>query len=188
MSQLGISDAHLCFFRRYNFSRLFLHLQFFFLWPKKQLIFKPGQRFGCPMSVISIYWIFVNLPCYSHEMKGSLPPFYFVDFKAYKIFTYLHQFKAFTKELFFFSKKIDFERIWWMIMQILKKSLKTLWNFRLWPRVSVQGVKSLGGHFACLCQGFEFYEVKKNCYYFSKRKWKYFYTFDHFYSEKSSKT
>ena len=29
-------------------------------------------------------------------------------------------------------------------------------------RVSVQGVKSLDGHFACLCQGFEFYEVKKN--------------------------
>ena len=29
------------------------------------------------------------------------------------------------------------------------------------PRVSVKGVKSLGGHFACLCQGFEFYEVKK---------------------------
>ena len=28
------------------------------------------------------------------------------------------------------------------------------------PRVSVQGVKSLGGHFACLCRGFEFYEVK----------------------------
>ena len=28
-------------------------------------------------------------------------------------------------------------------------------------RVSFQGVKSLGGHFACLCQGFEFYEVKK---------------------------
>ena len=24
-------------------------------------------------------------------------------------------------------------------------------------RVSVQGVKSLGGHFACLCRGFEFY-------------------------------
>jgi hypothetical protein len=28
-------------------------------------------------------------------------------------------------------------------------------------RVSVQGVKSLGGRFACLCRGFEFYEVKK---------------------------
>ena len=28
-------------------------------------------------------------------------------------------------------------------------------------RVSVQVVKSLGGHFACLCRGFEFYEVKK---------------------------
>ena len=53
-------------------------------------------------------------------------------------------------------------------------------------RVSVQGVKSLGGHFACLCRGFEIYEVK-NYYHFSKRKWKYFYTFNHFYSEKSSK-
>ena len=29
-------------------------------------------------------------------------------------------------------------------------------------KVNVQGVKSLGGHFACLCRGFEFYEVKKN--------------------------
>ena len=28
-------------------------------------------------------------------------------------------------------------------------------------RVNVQGVESLGGHFACLCRGFEFYEVKK---------------------------
>ena len=27
-------------------------------------------------------------------------------------------------------------------------------------RVSVKGVKSLGGHFACLCRRFEFYEVK----------------------------
>ena len=30
---------------------------------------------------------------------------------------------------------------------------------RIGCRVSVQGVKSLGGHFACLCWGFEFYEV-----------------------------
>ena len=37
-------------------------------------------------------------------------------------------------------------------------------------RVSVQGVKSLGGHFACLCRGFEFYEVKrkKNVVIFQK--------------------
>ena len=28
-------------------------------------------------------------------------------------------------------------------------------------RVKVQGVKSLSGHFACLCRGFEFYEVRK---------------------------
>ena len=35
-------------------------------------------------------------------------------------------------------------------------------GFFIKSRVSVQGVKSLGGHFACLCQGFEIYEVKKN--------------------------
>ena len=29
------------------------------------------------------------------------------------------------------------------------------------PRVSVQGVKALGGHCASLCRGFEFYEEKK---------------------------
>ena len=38
------------------------------------------------------------------------------------------------------------------------------------PRVSVQGVKSLGGHFACLCQRFDFYEVKKNVIIFKKEK------------------
>ena len=32
-------------------------------------------------------------------------------------------------------------------------------NFKAGHRVSVQGVKSLGGHFACLCRGFDFYEV-----------------------------
>ena len=35
-------------------------------------------------------------------------------------------------------------------------------------RVIVQGVKSLGGHFACLCRGFEFYEVEKNYIIFQK--------------------
>ena len=35
-------------------------------------------------------------------------------------------------------------------------------------RVSVQGVKSLGGHFACLCRGFDFYEVRKKYYYSEK--------------------
>ena len=54
----------------------------------------------------------------------------------------------------------------------------------IWHRVSVQGVKSLGGHFAHLCQGFDFYEVKKKK---SKRKGKNFKTFNHFYIEKSSK-
>ena len=37
-------------------------------------------------------------------------------------------------------------------------------------RVSVQVVKSLGGHFACLCCGFDFYEVKQNIVIFQKEK------------------
>ena len=38
-------------------------------------------------------------------------------------------------------------------------------------RVSVQGVKSLSGHFACLCRRFEFYEVnKKKLLLFFKKK------------------
>ena len=30
-------------------------------------------------------------------------------------------------------------------------------------RVSIQGVQSLGGHFACLCWEFDFHEIKKMC-------------------------
>ena len=37
-------------------------------------------------------------------------------------------------------------------------------------RVSVQGAKSLGGHFACLCQRFDFHEVKKKHILFQKEK------------------
>ena len=49
-------------------------------------------------------------------------------------------------------------------------------------RVSVYGVISLGGHFACLCGEFDFYEVKKNMLsFFKKKKGKYFYTFNHVY-------
>ena len=51
-------------------------------------------------------------------------------------------------------------------------------NLSFFPRVSVQEVESLGGHFATLCREFDFYEVKKG---------KYFYTFNHFYGENSSK-
>ena len=39
-----------------------------------------------------------------------------------------------------------------------------------WVRVSVQGVKSLGGHFACLCREFDFCEVEKNTIIFKKEK------------------
>ena len=36
--------------------------------------------------------------------------------------------------------------------------------------VSVQGVESLGGHFATLCREFDFYEVKQNIIIFQKEK------------------
>ena len=49
---------------------------------------------------------------------------------------------------------------------------KTLWSLRnllvfilIVVKVSVQGVKSLGSHFACLCHVFEFYEVKKEFFF-----------------------
>ena len=37
-------------------------------------------------------------------------------------------------------------------------------------RVGVQGVKSLGGHFACSCRWFNIYEVKKNLIIILKKK------------------
>ena len=40
---------------------------------------------------------------------------------------------------------------------------------RLSNKVIVQGVKSLGCHFACLCGGFEFYKVKKKLLLFKKK-------------------
>ena len=56
----------------------------------------------------------------------------------------------------------------------------------MFVRVSIQGVKSLGGHFACLCRGFHFYEVKnKNKkFLFQKENGN---TFNHSFREKSSK-
>ena len=43
------------------------------------------------------------------------------------------------------------------------------------------GVESLGGHFATLRRGFDFYEVKKIyvILFFKKEKGKYYYTFNH---------
>ena len=37
-------------------------------------------------------------------------------------------------------------------------------------RVSIRGVKSLGGHFACLCREFDFCEINKNIIIFQKEK------------------
>ena len=45
----------------------------------------------------------------------------------------------------------------------------SFWSSRL-KGVSVQGVKSLGVHFACLCRGLDFYEVKKIILLFFKKK------------------
>ena len=64
-------------------------------------------------------------------------------------------------------QKINFEKLILVILthltpltaSYIKNYLKQLIVSQK-SRVSVQGVKSLGGHFACLCRGFEFYEVK----------------------------
>ena len=61
--------------------------------------------------------------------------------------------------MFVFS---DFLCSW--VIYLLTRHLTTLHQWQkkcVNVRVSVQGVKSLGGHFACLCRGFEFYEVKR---------------------------
>ena len=51
-----------------------------------------------------------------------------------------------------------------------EKNNKSTVDFDVNLRISVQGVKSLGGHFACLCQGFQFYEVRKKLLLFFKKK------------------
>ena len=56
-------------------------------------------------------------------------------------------------EFYYYFILNKFYPMWNLLTFFLQKRCQT--------RVSVQGVKSLGGHFACLCQGFEFYEVKK---------------------------
>ena len=54
--------------------------------------------------------------------------------------------------------------------------------------VSVQGVKSLGDYFACLCQDFNFCKVKeKKVLTFFKKKGEMLSLFNHLYCEKSSK-
>ena len=55
------------------------------------------------------------------------------------------------------------------------KQLETFYLLHLhfqsqFSRVSVQGVKSFGGHFACLCRGVDFYRVKKKSILFFKKK------------------
>jgi hypothetical protein len=52
-------------------------------------------------------------------------------------------------------------------------------------KVSVQGVVALGGHFATLCQGIDFYAAKKSITNFQNEKAN---TFNISYSEKSSNT
>ena len=64
-----------------------------------------------------------------------------------------------------------------------------LLTYVLWLELVSKELNHLAAILHVYAGGFEFYEVKMIffCYYFSKRKWKYFYTFNHFYSEKSSK-
>ena len=56
----------------------------------------------------------------------------------------------------------------YFLNEICKNSSLWFVGSYFFTRVSVQGVKSLGGHVACLCRGFEFYEVKKSIIIFQK--------------------
>ena len=58
----------------------------------------------------------------------------------------------------------------WLVSFILSFSVILKEVFSIYYRVSVQGVKSLGGHFACICQELDFYEVRKNIIIFQKEK------------------
>ena len=57
-----------------------------------------------------------------------------------------------------------------LFMKRLKKGKNQSYLLRLKFRVSAQGVKSLGGHFACLFRRFDFYEVKKKILFFKKKR------------------
>ena len=51
-----------------------------------------------------------------------------------------------------------------------KARIRKVENAFILTRVSVQGDKSLGVHFACLCREFDFYEVKKILLFFKKKR------------------
>ena len=79
-------------------------------------------------------------------------------------------------------------------MYFCDKCRKTISSIHIYTYVlnaqSLELVSKELNHFAAILHVYAgsliFCEVKKK-YYFSKRKGKYFYTFNHFYSEKSSK-
>ena len=77
------------------------------------------------------------------EISFELRTFFNFSDKPFKIHTHLAQFKHSPGTFIFPS---GFCRV--KVEKILKSSLD--WSHH---RVSVQGVKSLGGHFACLCRG-----------------------------------
>ena len=85
---------------------------------------------------------------------------YMVENQAWKI----HQDRV-TKKMYQ-EDKCDCRLSWNCQERINQNGNRCLRN-----RVSVQGFKSLGGHFACLCRGFEFYEVNFFLFFFFKRKW-----------------
>ena len=132
--------------------------------------------------VKTIVFCLFKLPLYFLITNGAVSLHHELTPFRFKFLFFCENWHCVVHQMFhqFFHKHHNYNEI---VVIFLEKHSSKLDK----PRVSVQGVKSLGGHFACLYRGFEFYEVKKNCHYFSKRKWKYFYTFYHFYSEKSSK-
>ena len=65
--------------------------------------------------------------------------------------------KKYFKELIITYVHKCFLKVYLLTYQLF--FFKEIFIIMITISVNVQGVKSLGGHFACLCRGFDFYEV-----------------------------
>ena len=68
-------------------------------------------------------------------------------------FTAVYFLKVKCQQMLFCLQSFYFRGAKLLVPSLLKANLALVTQD---SRVSVQGVKSLGGHFACLCRGFEF--------------------------------
>ena len=92
------------------------------------------------------------------------------DMKKWEIFRSTNNFKCFIQTYLKYFGCILARFVTNNLLRVFCGQIPWPKVWALLPRVSVQGVKSLGGHFAGLCRGFDFYEVKKMVIIFQKEK------------------